>query len=145
MLRATPILLVLLAAIIPLRGQAESVQTSATLPLIKECQAKFTARIDYSRCLDAALQTTERDLKAWERNIEFKLAETFAGTGRVDAISVFKSTAKSFLSYRDKHCQWQYLAMLPDVSSAAILAKECKIVMSSERISNLKEVSAFNF
>ena len=112
---------------------------------INQCQKRHSDRIDYSRCLDQVLSSFERDMQAWQKDIEFKLTEASKGTGRTDSVIVFKSSHKKFMDYRNKHCQWQYLAMLPDVASASIMTKECRILMTVQRINNLKEISAFDF
>lgn len=115
------------------------------IPQVNQCQTKFSDRIDYSRCLDSVLAKYERNMTTWQQDIDFKLKAAAEGTGRNDAEVIFNASTKSFFNYRDKHCQWQYLAMLPDVSSAVIIAKECKIQMTVERINNLMEISAFEF
>ena len=112
---------------------------------ILDCQSRFKDRVDYSRCLDRVLTSYERDLVSWQNNIKFKLQEVAETNGRRDAILVFGSANNEFESYKKKNCNWQYLAMLPDVSSASIINKECKIAMTAQRIEDLKEINAFEF
>lgn len=112
---------------------------------IKDCQVRFKDRVDYSRCLDTALTSYERTLVTWQNDVKFKLQEVAKTNGRRDAIIIFEVSNEEFNSYRKKNCNWQYLAMLPDVSSASIINKECKIAMTAQRIEDLKEISAFDF
>ena len=112
---------------------------------IKDCQTRFKDRVDYSRCLDTALTSFQRNLVTWQNDVKFKLQEVAKTNGRRDAIIIFEVSNEEFDSYRKKNCNWQYLAMLPDVSSAAIINKECKIAMTAQRIEDLKEISAFDF
>lgn len=112
---------------------------------IKDCQTRFKDRVDYSRCLDTALNSYERTLVTWQNDVKFKLQEVAKTNSRRDAIIIFEVSNEEFNSYRKKNCNWQYLAMLPDVSSASIINKECKIAMTAQRIEDLKEISAFDF
>lgn len=112
---------------------------------ILDCQSRFKDRVDYSRCLDRVLTNYERTLGTWETNMKFKLQEVAETNGRRDAIIIFQVSSEEFESYKKKNCNWQYLAMLPDVSSASIINKECKIAMTAQRIEDLKEISAFEF
>lgn len=112
---------------------------------ILDCQARFKDRVDYSRCLDRVLTGFERTLVTWQNDVKFKLQEVAELNGRRDAIIIFQVSNEEFESYKKKNCNWQYLAMLPDVSSASIINKECKIAMTSQRVEDLKEISAFEF
>ena len=112
---------------------------------ILDCQARFKDRVDYSRCLDRVLTNFDRTLVSWQNDIKFKLQEVAENNGRRDAINIFEVSNKEFQSYKKKNCNWQYLAMLPDVSSASIINKECRIAMTAQRIEDLKEISAFEF
>jgi uncharacterized protein YecT (DUF1311 family) len=112
---------------------------------VNECQQRHQDRIDYSRCLDQVLGQYERNHQSWQNDIIFKLQDTENGFNRSDAVQIFKSSIKAWESYKNKHCQWQYIALLPDVASASIVVKECQIVTTVQSIENLKEVSAFEF
>lgn len=112
---------------------------------ILDCQARFKDRVDYSRCLDRVISSYDRTLVSWQNNIKFKLQEVAETNGRRDAIIIFQVSGEEFQSYKKKNCNWQYLAMLPDVSSASIVNKECTIAMTAQRIEDLKEISAFEF
>lgn len=124
---------------------SNKVTTTLEISEIMQCQQRHKDRIDYSRCLDSVVITYERQLKTWQNDIEFKLQEVSKTNGRKDAMAIFDVANEEFVSFRKKNCQWQYLAMLPDVSSASIIAKECKIGMTAQRIEDLKEISAFEF
>ena len=112
---------------------------------ILDCQTRFKDRVDYSRCLDRVITSFDRTLVTWQNDIKFKLQEVAAINGRRDAIIIFEVSNEEFDSYKKKNCNWQYLAMLPDVSSASIINKECQIAMTAQRIEDLKEISAFEF
>jgi len=112
---------------------------------VKACQKKHKDRMDYSRCLDSVLLRLEREMTTWENNVEFKLRELSRDSGRGDALIVFTKANKEFKKFRKSNCQWQYLAMLPDVSSAATMVKECKIYMAKDRIAKLTELSELEF
>jgi len=112
---------------------------------VSACQKKHKDRMDYSRCLDSVLLKLEREMTTWETNVEFKLKELSRSSGRGDALVVFGKANKEFKKFRKSNCQWQYLAMLPDVSSAATMVKECKIYMAKDRIAKLTELSELEF
>ena len=112
---------------------------------VQNCKARHKNRLDYSQCLDSVLLKLDRDIQTWENNVEFKLKELSNVSGRGDALIVFNKSSKQFHTYRQTNCRWQYLAKLPDVSSAAVMVKECKIDMAKERINNLVQLSELEF
>lgn len=140
---STGILLVACAFTHPVKA-AENIKIF-DIKEILDCQTRFKDRVDYSRCLDRVISSYDRKLVSWQKNIEFKLKEVAAINGRRDAIIIFQVSNEEFEAYKKKNCNWQYLAMLPDVSSAAIINKECNIAMTAQRIEDLKEISAFEF
>lgn len=115
------------------------------IPEVKSCMEKHKDRIDYSRCLDNALLKLDREMTTWENNVEFKLRELSEGSGRSDALLVFNRASQQFQKFKKTNCQWQYLAMLPDVSAAKTMVKECQIYMTKDRINKLSEISEFDF
>lgn len=112
---------------------------------ISACQQRHQDRIDYSRCLDHVQSQYERMHKTIQNDIIFKLSNNEDGNNKSEAIMVFRNSIKTWEKHRNKHCQWQYLALLPDVASASIVVKECQIVTTVQSIENLKEISAFEF
>ena len=100
--------------------------------------------MDYTLCLDAALLQVERELMSWETNLQIKL-EDLAKDGNTDSIRLYKSAQRNFERYKKATCQWQYLATLPDMTSAVIMAKECQIYMVKDRIVKLQEISELKF
>ena len=128
-------------------GLVGQVQASAAKDIeeIKACQKKYSDRIDYSRCLDSALLQLEREMTTWETNVEFKLKELSRTSGRGEALAIFSKANKDFKQFQKSNCQWQYLAMLPDVATAATMVKECRIYMAKDRIEKLTELSALEF
>lgn len=115
------------------------------VPEILNCQERHKTVVTYSQCLDTVVKQYHRELTTWETNIELKLQSLASTAGRRDAITAFKRSVKEFKEFRKRDCAWQYLAMLPDVSSASIITKECDINMTIQRIGSLKEISAFDF
>ena len=115
------------------------------VPEILDCQTRHKKVSSYSSCLDSVITKFHRELVTWESNIEIKLNGTNEFNNKNEAIFVFKKSKKDFEDYRSRNCNWQYLAALPDVSSAGIINKECNINMTITRINSLKEISAFNF
>lgn len=112
---------------------------------VMECQKTFKDRLDYARCLDAKLGSLEREMKTWENNLIFKLKELGGESGKPEAIALFNKSVKHFEKYRDSSCQWQYIALLPDVNAASAIVKECKLYMVKTRIKKLKDVNAYEF
>jgi uncharacterized protein YecT (DUF1311 family) len=112
---------------------------------IKSCQDRFKSRMDYARCLDSSLNDLDRIMKTWENNLEFKLKDLRNNGGNPDAMGVFIKSAKEYKKYRKANCQWQYLALLPDVTSASALLKECQIAMTKDRIEKLKLINEYEF
>lgn len=125
--------------------QAIDSVTLYEVPEILNCQERHKTIVSYSRCLDSVVKKYHRELKTWETNIELKLKDVAKVNGRHDSIMAFKGSVKEFESFRKRNCNWQYLAMLPDVPSAGIITKECDINMTIQRIGSLKEISAFDF
>lgn len=126
-------------------AQAIDSVTLYEVPEILNCQERHTTIVSYSRCLDSVVKKYHRELTTWETNIELKLKDVAKVNGRHDAILAFKRSVKEFESFRKRNCNWQYLAMLPDVPSAGIITKECDVNMTIQRIGSLKEISAFDF
>ena len=112
---------------------------------ILECQKKYKNRMDYSVCLDNALNKLDREMVTWETNLEYKLRDLGQNTGRGDVLVIFKKSKEQFQKFRKVNCQWQYLAMLPDVGAAATMVKECKIQMVEDRITKLSILSDMEF
>lgn len=111
---------------------------------IKECKAKHQNPTDYTLCLDASYVKIERELMTWETNLEIKLQEATKG-GNTDALRLHKSALRYFNKYKKATCQSQYLAVLPDVTSAIIMAKECELYITKDRIQKLQELSNLKF
>lgn len=117
----------------------------AEIEEIVECQQKHKNRMDYSVCLDNALNKLDREMVTWETNLEYKLRDLSQNTGRGDVLVIFKRSKEQFQKFRKVNCQWQYLAMLPDVAAAATMVKECKIQMVEDRITKLSLLSDMEF
>ena len=128
--------------LLSLNAQAKPV---SEIDEVFECQQKHKNRMDYSVCLDNALNKLDREMTTWETNLEFKLRELSKATGRGDVLMVFKKSKDQFQKFRKVNCQWQYLAMLPDVGAAAAMVKECKIQMVDDRITKLSVLSDMEF
>ncbi len=112
---------------------------------IIQCQQRHKNPMDYTLCLDAAYVKVERELMTWETNLEIKVRELKEGPSMASAINLYKQSNKRFNQFKKSTCQWQYLAMLPDVTSAVRLAKECEIYMTIDRIEKLKELNDMKF
>ena len=111
---------------------------------ITDCKQKHKNPMDYTLCLDASLVQVERELMSWQTNVQIKL-EKLAEGGLNDSIRLYKSAQRNFERYKKATCQWQYLATLPDMTSAVIMAKECQIYMVKDRIVKLQEISELKF
>ena len=101
--------------------------------------------MDYSLCLDAAYVRVERELMTWETNVEIKLTELNKQESGNDPVLLYKASVRYFNKYKKAICKSQYVAMLPDLTSAVALAKECEIYISKDRIEKLKEFSEISF
>ena len=112
---------------------------------IKYCHKTHKNRLDYGRCLDTQLIKINREMLSWDTSIEVKLEELSESTGRSEALTSFKRSIRQFEKLRKTHCQWQYLATLPDITSASNLVKECSIDFTKTRINKLMELSAIEF
>ncbi|MBU1438925.1 MAG: DUF1311 domain-containing protein [Gammaproteobacteria bacterium] len=91
------------------------------------CSGKNLSQLDYSRCLDAELEQAERELVTWENGHLFQLQEMAEKTGRDDPLKVFIRSRNQFKQFRNDHCRWQYLALIPDSQAGASVFKECMI------------------
>ncbi|QTH63981.1 DUF1311 domain-containing protein [Psychrosphaera ytuae] len=111
---------------------------------ITDCKQKHKNPMDYTLCLDAAFVQVERQLMTWETNVEIKLEE-ISKEKSGDSIRLYKSAQRYFNKHVKATCQWQYLAMLPDMTSAVIMSKECQIYMTKDRIKKLQEMSEMKF
>lgn len=132
---------VTMLALVALPSQADFFYNSKE---ITDCKQKHQNPMDYTLCLDAAFVQVERELMTWETNVQIKLEEN-SKNGNTDSLRLFKSAQKHFERYKKATCQWQYLATLPDMTSAVIMAKECQIYMIKDRIVKLQEISELKF
>ncbi|MDB2373942.1 lysozyme inhibitor LprI family protein [Psychrosphaera haliotis] len=112
---------------------------------ITDCKQKHKRPMDYTLCLDAAFVQVERELMTWETNVEIILRDLNKEETGNNPLLLYKSSIRYFNKYKKATCKWQYIAMLPDVSSSISMAKECEIYMTKDRISKLKELSKLNF
>ncbi|MBU2871488.1 DUF1311 domain-containing protein [Colwellia sp. E2M01] len=107
---------------------------------IEECQNNAPEQLAeqaMSKCLDSVIMHVERELQTWVNLHTFALEEKAANNGRSSALNMFKSAQRSFVSYREDDCRWQYLAISP-ASGASIGYKKCFVVLSNARIAILK-------
>jgi hypothetical protein len=105
------------------------------------CSGKSQSQLDYSRCLDAALEQAERELVTFENGHLFQLQELAQKTGRDDPLKVFTRSRNHFKQFRNDHCRWQYLALIPDSQAGASVYKECmleQLKLQSELLKNIK-------
>ena len=105
------------------------------------CNSKNQSQLEYSRCLDAALEQAERELATWENGHLFQLQEMAQKTGRDDPLKVFTRSRSHFKQFRTDHCRWQYLALIPDSQAGASVYKECmleQLKLQSELLSKIK-------
>lgn len=105
------------------------------------CNGKNQSQLDYSRCLDAALEKAERELVTFENSHVLQLQEMAQKTGRDDPLKVFNRSRTHFKQFRTDHCRWQYLALIPDSQAGAAVYKECMIEqlkLQSELLSKIK-------
>ena len=136
------LLLMLIISVMPNKLHANFFYTSKD---IIACQQKHKNPMDYTLCLDAAYVRVERELMTWETNLEIKVSELKEGPSVGSALQLYKASNKRFTQFKKATCQWQYLAMLPDVTSAIRISKECEIYMTMDRIEKLKELNDMNF
>ena len=137
-----PLLAIVLTCCMPLMSQASEM---AEIKEVAACQAKHQDHKSYSQCLDSVLLKFDRDVTTWENNVEYKLKEISSGSGRGDALMTFNKASRQFHAFREVNCRWQYQARLPDVATAAIEVKECKIYMARDRIAQLTLLSQIEF
>ncbi len=105
------------------------------------CSSKNQSQLEYSRCLDAALEKAERELATFENGHLLQLQELAQRTGRDDPLKVFNRSRKHFKQFRTDHCRWQYLALIPDSQAGASVYKECmleQLKLQSELLSKIK-------
>ena len=105
------------------------------------CSGKNLSQLEYSRCLDAALEKAERELVTFENGHLLQLQEMAQRTGRDDPLKVFNRSRNHFKQFRTDHCRWQYLALIPDSQAGASVYKECMIEqlkLQSELLSKIK-------
>lgn len=105
------------------------------------CSLKEQSQLEYSRCLDAALEKAERELLTYENGHMLQLQEMAQKTGRDDPLKVFNRSRSYFKKYSADHCRWQYLALIPDSQAGAAVYKECmlqQIHLQSELLSKIK-------
>lgn len=105
------------------------------------CSPNDQSQLEYSRCLDAALEQAERELVTWENGHLFQLQEMAQKTGRDDPLKVFTRSRNHFKQFRTDHCRWQYLALIPDSQAGASVYKECMIEqlkLQSDLLSKIK-------
>lgn len=118
-----------------------------TLPVqaaktIEECQTQMpekTASDAISRCLDNVIALVDRELQTWINLHRFNLEEKMFTHGGNSALNMFKRSQKSFISYRENDCRWQYLAISPN-SGADLAYKTCYISLSKSRIAALSKI-----
>jgi len=105
------------------------------------CNSKNQSQLEYSRCLDAALEKAERELVTYENGHLLQLQEMAQRTGRDDPLKVFTRSRNHFKQFRTDHCRWQYLALIPDSQAGASVYKECmleQLKLQSELLSKIK-------
>ncbi len=112
---------------------------------IMNCQDKFKSPTDYTLCLDAAYVQVERELMTWETNVEIILRDLADKDATNNPVTLYKSSIRHFNKYKKATCKWQYISMLPDITAAITLSKECEIYMAKDRIEKLKELSELKF
>ena len=106
-----------------------------------DCRGKKLSQLEYSRCLDAALEKAERELATYENGHLLQLEEMAQKTGRDDPLKVFNRSRNHFKQFRTDHCRWQYLALIPDSQAGAAVFKECmleQLKLQSELLSKIK-------
>ena len=105
------------------------------------CSSTNQSQLEYSRCLDAALEKAERELAMYENGHLLQLQELAEKTGRNDPLKVFSRSRKHFKQFRTDHCRWQYLALIPDSQAGASVYKECmleQLKLQSQLLSKIK-------
>ncbi len=108
---------------------------------LEACDGSRSSQVEYMRCLDRQIGTLENQMKLWENNKLYELEELEKVTGRKDAIATFKKSVKSFATFADQHCRWQYVTLLPDTFAAARKYKECSVGIFHQRVVQLKKLS----
>lgn len=111
---------------------------SSASQMLEQCNDNRATSVEYLRCLDKKISTLDSDLILWRNNKVLQLEKAAENTGRTDTIRIFKKTQKSFETYRENNCKWQYLTLMPDTTAGAIIYKECMVAMTEERVNQLK-------
>lgn len=110
---------------------------------IENCQSASStqANIDEnSRCLDAVIDETDRQLQTWVNLHTFDLEEKALVNGRHSALKMFKRSQSNFITFRENNCRWQYLAVSPE-KGAGLAYKKCYILLTQSRINELDAIS----
>lgn len=115
--------------------------SSAQADTLTACDGNRGSQVEYMRCLDRQIANLESQIKLWENNKLYQLEELSKLSGRKDAISTFKKSSKTFATFADQHCRWQYVTLLPDTFAAARKYKECTVEVFNQRVVDLKKVS----
>lgn len=109
---------------------------------IEECQTQVsnkTSSTALSRCLDSVITAVDRELQTWVNLHHFNLEEKVFTHGGHSALNMFKRSQKSFISYRENDCRWQYLVISPS-KDADLAYKTCYITLSKSRIAALSKI-----
>jgi len=105
-----------------------------------KCEKSATIK-KTSQCLDSVIEKVDRDLQTWVNNQTFNLEDLALKTGRSAALAMFKRSQNDFIKYRADNCRWLYLAVSPNIT-ASLAFKKCYIILSRNRINELKQFAA---
>ena len=108
----------------------------------EHCEISATKQqtiVDSSRCLDAVIISIDRKLESWVNLHTLDLEEFALENNRRSVLNLFNSSQSNFISFRNKSCHWHYLTVFP-VKGADLAAKQCHILLTQNRIDELKAV-----
>lgn len=105
--------------------------------IIVNCKDNSANPIQYSICLDEAIKSLEREVQAWETDIEAALEKASKKTGNTSSIVEYTKASRYYSKYMESQCRSVFFKKQSGVN-AAELFRHCKIKKLVERSKQLE-------